>query len=226
MPITIDSPWAGDVTITIEVTDGITIPGTFPLGPGGAATDCQDAKTTLTMTWKKATKFPKTMTPDKQDPGKLEVIQTTDSLTVWYIFGPDTNGMHTNYKDVSVDELFGTQTSNLKTEWVSAANQAAHMGWGDADWVKFFFSSTGANVSFQIGGDDHISDVHGGRCFGGFQGNVTDLSDAGKKATIYVDLPQTYEVPPGTTVGSYTIRRQRTGTNTGDGTYQIRKWKP
>jgi hypothetical protein len=215
--ITTADPWAGDVKVVLEVTDTITIPDTVTLETGGTVNDLRDAVTTLTITWGKATAIPTTMDAKTQKPPDIGDTVTTNTLQVWYQFGP---GPHPAYVGTPVMELFGACTSNLALTDLTPALQATHdPAWTLAQWNTYFFNS-GNNVTFAIGTDDYIVDSHGGAIFGG---KDPGLTAAGKGRTIYFDLPQTYQCPPGTAIGkAWTIRRQRTK----DAEFQMRKWSP
>jgi hypothetical protein len=218
--ITVADPWAGDVTVKVEVEDKILIPANLQLEPGLQASACQDPKFTKTLTWKRATVFPTEITPDHQVPGALESEQTTDTLTVWYLYGP---GPHPKYEGVGVTEIFAQPTSNLKKEWLKQAVLMAHPTWTDDDWTKFFFTIT-APVTFTIGATDFSNDTHSGKPFAPTPGDY--LSTDGLKQTIYADFHQTYVCPPGTDLVKYDIRFSRVGTPNGQATYTIKKWKP
>jgi hypothetical protein len=214
--ITTDKPWAGDVKVKLEITDTITIPGTVTLEEGGTVNDVRDAATTITITWGQATAIPTTMDAKSQKPPDIGDTVTTNSLQVWYQFGP---GDHPKYVGTPVMEIFAARTSNLTLDDLTATLKATHDTWTLDDWKKFFFPAS-SNVTFAIGTDDYIVDTHGGAIFGG---KDPGLSATGLGRTIYVDLPQTYECPPGTKIGkAWTIRRQRTKA----AEYQMRKWSP
>jgi hypothetical protein len=227
--ITVNAGWNGanPVNIAIRVTDNITIPGTVPLAPGGANTDCQDAVTNLQIQWNRATAFPTTLTVQSQVPdgtaGNIGQLMNTTSLQMTYLGGPNAPPA---YNNVTVDEVFAARTSNLQTAWLTAAIQATHAAWGDAQWQAYYFAGTGsANCTLNFDAANTFVDTHGGTIFATSTNNlaIASLSNAGQAATIWVRLPQTYQCPPGTALANYTILRQWVGNGAGGGTFQMRK---
>jgi len=253
--ITVDSTWNGTapVLVNIKVTDRIKIPDNIVLSAGTNSNSLQDNTPPWTgsISWVKALATPDTVTPIWQEPGKgdgedgvgtLQNQTAFDSgIGVMNLCGPDTNGganAAANYQGVTVNEVFGTRTSNLLRSWLSTGFLAGMAGampetgaWGDAEWVSYFFAGTGSsNSTFVVSANDTFSDAHTGVIFAFmFIQNINPhniLSAAGKAETIWVDLPQTYTTQDPTTyavkdLGQFRIRRQKTPT-----LYQIQKTTP
>ena len=211
--IVIDKDWDGTnpVKIDIVVTDLLEVPADVKLGPGINRTDIRDADTNLAMQWKKAKKYPTELKRVAQNPGAVGSLQTTEKMIVTQQAGTDAAPA---YQGVTVDEIFPSNTSNLKKAWLTPAIQNSQPTWDDAKWQNYYFGGgTGNNITgtFAIDANNKFDDEYSGTVFVFAQNglSVNSLSNEGKKATLSVQFDQQYECPPGTVLRKASIKFEK-----------------
>ena len=172
-----------------------------------------DATVVDTTTWNFSKKeyYPTTI---EQSEGEEEF----DNPAIYtYTVGPDRNeDGNDDYIGQTILERFGTRRSNVRLEDLGFLYVLRHGLNSDQDVTDHFFGTSSSNGTFTVSEGDQFHDRHGG-----MRGADTAFNELVEPKEIHVELPQKYEAEPGTTLGSFIVRRIRKE----DGTRKIKKWR-